>query len=35
MAIGRNQRFGTQLSDPIIVDGCITDHLREELGVPH
>jgi hypothetical protein len=34
MAIGRKQRFGTQMTDPIIVDGAITDHLREALDVP-
>ena len=34
MAIGRKQRFGTQLTNPIIVDGDITDQLREELRVP-
>lgn len=34
LSIGRKQRFGTQLSDPIVVDGCITDRLREDLGIP-
>ena len=34
MAIGWKQRFGTQLSGTIIVDGAVTDHLREELNVP-
>jgi hypothetical protein len=34
MTIGRKQRFGTQLTDPIVVDGDITDHLREALDVP-
>jgi len=32
--IGRKQRFGTQLTDPIVVDECITDRLRAEFGVP-
>jgi tetratricopeptide (TPR) repeat protein len=32
--IGRKQRVGTQLSDPIVVDGCVTDRLRAELSVP-
>jgi len=33
-SIGRKQRFGTQLTDPIVVDECITDRLRAELDVP-
>jgi hypothetical protein len=32
-SIGRKQRFGTQLAEPIVVDGRITDRLRWELGV--
>ncbi len=34
MAIGRKQRFGTQLTNPIQVDGTVTDALRAELNVP-
>jgi len=33
-SIGRKQRFGTQLSNPIVVDGSVTDRLRDELSVP-
>jgi len=33
-SIGRAQRFGTQLTTPIVVDGLVTDQLRGELGVP-
>lgn len=33
-SIGRKQRFGTQLTDPIVVDGNVTDLLRNELSVP-
>lgn len=33
-SIGRAQRFGTQLTDPIVVDGLVTDRLRGELNVP-
>jgi hypothetical protein len=34
LEIGRKQRFGTQLAEPIVVDGNITDHLRADFGVP-
>lgn len=33
-SIGRAQRFGTQLTTPIVVDGVVTDRLRGELNVP-
>jgi hypothetical protein len=33
-SINRKQRFGTQLTEQIVVDGCITDRLRAELSVP-